>query len=141
MKNQNRIYKLLLGVALIAELCFFLPDIQAQEFNYKTTLGNYMNNEDTTAERTYQDSTGFYIINFVYNTSYCTIPATNPPGQPHYGATITVYEIVDGKKQRIGEPFGGTYTEKGCFEDAPDYLVKTAKEKSTRQKISITGSW
>lgn len=30
MKNQNKIFRLLLGVALIAELCFFLPDIQAQ---------------------------------------------------------------------------------------------------------------
>lgn len=134
MKKQFRFFRLLLGVALIAELCFFLPDIQAQQFNYTTILGNYMNNKDRTAERTYQDSTGFYIINFVYNTSYCTIPATNPPGQPHYGATITVYEIIDGKKQIIGEPFGGTYTEKGCFEDAPDYLIKIAKELKARGK-------
>lgn len=31
MKNQSRIYKLLLGVALIAELCFFLSDVKGQE--------------------------------------------------------------------------------------------------------------
>ncbi len=30
MKNQNRIYKLF-GVALIALLCFFLPDVKAQD--------------------------------------------------------------------------------------------------------------
>ena len=30
MKNQNRSYKLLLGAALIAELCFFLPDVNGQ---------------------------------------------------------------------------------------------------------------
>lgn len=30
MKNQNKFYKLLLGVALIAELCFFLPEVKAQ---------------------------------------------------------------------------------------------------------------
>lgn len=131
---KNKFTLQILAVVLIAWLCFFLPDIQAQEFNYETTLGYYMNNEDKTAERTYQDGTGFYIINFVYNTSYCTIPATNPPGQPHYGATITVYEIIDGKKQIIGESFGGTYTEKGCFEDAPDFLVKNAKKLRTQGK-------
>ena len=36
MKNQNRIYKLLLGAALIAELCFFLPDVKAQTDTSKT---------------------------------------------------------------------------------------------------------
>lgn len=30
MKNQNRFYKLLLGVALIAEIVCFAPDIEAQ---------------------------------------------------------------------------------------------------------------
>jgi len=30
MKNENRFYKLLLRVALIAGLCFFLPEVKAQ---------------------------------------------------------------------------------------------------------------
>ncbi|MFH1526326.1 MAG: hypothetical protein ABIG69_06695 [Bacteroidota bacterium] len=34
MKKQFRIFRLLLGVALIAELCFFLPDVKAQEITF-----------------------------------------------------------------------------------------------------------
>ena len=32
------------------------------------------------------------------------------------------------KKKIIGEAFSGTYTENGCFEDEPTYLIRTAKE-------------
>jgi hypothetical protein len=101
----------------------------------QTTL-EYRQSEDQTAERTYQDSTGFYIIHFEYNTASCSIPLTNPPGQPHYFATITVYKIVEGKKTQIGEPFSGQYTENGCFEDEPSYLINSAKQQS--KKVDIT---
>jgi hypothetical protein len=80
-----------------------------------------------TAEVNFQDSTGFYIIHFSYNNGWCTIPATNPPGCPHYDATITVYQIQDGKKELLGEPFGGTFTDGKCYEDEPGYLVRKAK--------------
>jgi len=42
MENKNRIYKLLLGVVLIAELVYFIPDIKAQEIltdRVDTSLG------------------------------------------------------------------------------------------------------
>jgi hypothetical protein len=80
------------------------------------------------ASRNYQDETGFYVIDFDFDNSYYLVPATNPPGQPHYQATITVYQIVDGKKIIIGESFDGQYTEKGCFEDDPKYLIDKARK-------------
>lgn len=84
-------------------------------------------NEISHASRNYQDDTGFYIIDFEYYTGSCMVPATNPPGKPHYAATITVYQIIDGKKVMIGKPFDGQYIPGGCFEDASDYLVEKAK--------------
>jgi hypothetical protein len=81
----------------------------------------------SSASRNYQDDTGFYVIDFVYNTRYATIPAIEG-AKPHYGASIKVYQIVDGKKTLIGKEFGGQYIPGGCFEDASEYLVKKAKE-------------
>jgi hypothetical protein len=80
-----------------------------------------------TAQRTYQEAGHFYVIDFDYSTDYATIPLTNPPGQPHYNAEITVYEIVDGNKKQLAI-FGGQYTANGCFEDDPKYLVDKAKQ-------------
>lgn len=77
------------------------------------------------AQRAYQNSGHFYIIDFDYNTEWATVPVTNPPGQPHYSAKITVSEIVDGEKKELAT-FGGQYTEKGCFEDDPASLVTQA---------------
>lgn len=88
--------------------------------------------EYVSAERTHQDSTGFYLIHFEYDSRFCTIPMTNPPGQPHYSAEITVYKIMDGKKQMIGEPFPGEYTPNGCFEDDPVYLIQEAKGQNRK---------
>lgn len=95
---------------------------------YSNTLEYHWENSMQTATRNYSDSTGFYVIHFAYNDGYARVPATNPPGAPHYDATITVSRVIDGKEVQIGKPFGGTYVEGGCFEDASDYLVKLAKE-------------
>ena len=53
---------------------------------------------------------------------------------PHYDATITVYKVVDGKKERVTEPFSGTWTAKGCFEDSPDTLVNMAIKLAKKEK-------
>lgn len=84
-------------------------------------------NEIAHDSRNYQDDTGFYVIEFEYYTGSCMVPATIPLGKPHYAATITVYQIIDGKKVMIGKPFDGQYIPGGCFEDASDYLVEKAK--------------
>lgn len=78
------------------------------------------------AERKVTYSNAFYIVTYEYNKSYASIPATMPQGQPHYAATITVSEVVDGVKARVCEPFSGSYTENGCFEDDPKMLVEKA---------------
>jgi hypothetical protein len=84
-------------------------------------------NGTKTAEVNFQDSAGFYVIQFSYNDEFCMIPATYPPGCPHYDATITVYQIKNGKRELLGEPFGGTFTGGKCYEDEPGYLVRRAK--------------
>lgn len=67
----------------------------------------------------------WYIVRYDYDDRYATVPATNPPGKPHYDATITVYRLV-GKREIVGWPFAGTYVEGGCFEDVPENWVKIA---------------
>jgi len=85
------------------------------------------------AEITYKDSTGFYVIKFAYNDSFCTVPLTNPLGCPHYSAMITVYEVTDGDTVVIGKPFSGTYTAGKCYEDEPAGLVDQAKKLRDEQ--------
>ena len=85
------------------------------------------NSNDEIAYKFYQDSMGFYLIKYEYNPEYCTIPLTLPAGYPHYPALITVYQVVDNDTIQIGQPFDGTYVEKGCFEDVPEDQVKEAK--------------
>jgi hypothetical protein len=78
-----------------------------------------------TAIRTLERADGFYVVEYRYG-GFATVPLTNPPGPPHYGAEITVFRVVDGKRQQIGQPFGGEYTVNGCFEDDPKVLVEYA---------------
>ena len=84
--------------------------------------------ENEIAYKFHQDSTGFYLIKYEYNPGYCTIPLTYPAGAPHYPALITVYQVVENDTIQIGQPFDGTYVEKGCFEDVPENQVKEAKK-------------
>jgi hypothetical protein len=80
------------------------------------------------AERTYENYGHFYVVHFSYTTRSYSVPATMS-GQPHYSATISVYEVLNGGKKLLSE-FEGKYTEKGCFEDDPKSLVKYAIEKA-----------
>ena len=74
-------------------------------------------------ERTWQDATGFYVIGFDVDMTSVSIPMTNPPGQSHYAARITVAQIVDGRKHVL-DTFYGQWTPGGCFEDDPATLVR-----------------
>ena len=82
------------------------------------------------AERKAEYSNKWYAICFEYDTSCAFVPATYPAGQYHYSAMITVWEIdkcnLRETRTKVCEPFGGQYTEKGCFEDDSIYLIKQA---------------
>ncbi|HOZ62000.1 MAG TPA: hypothetical protein PK914_07745 [Smithellaceae bacterium] len=89
-------------------------------------MGQYYPKYET-VYRNYSDSSngGFYV------------PFTNPPGQPHYSADITVYKIDKCDTVQIGYPFEGKYTPKGCFEDDPKYLISEAKKSVKPQELKI----
>ena len=71
----------------------------------------------------------FFVIEFRYNPAFCTIPATYPAGCPHYAARVSVFEVKDGKKVPVCEPFDGTYTGGKCYEDRPaDVVAQALKE-------------
>lgn len=76
----------------------------------------------TTATRYYAD----YCIEFTYFTVGTWVPATMPPGEPHYPAKIRVYKIYRGSKVLIGREFDGIYTHTECFENKPEDLIKKA---------------
>ena len=80
-----------------------------------------------TVSKYYSDATGDYQIFYDVDRSSCLVPATNPPGQPHHDAYITVYALLkNGKKYMVGAPMKGTYVPNGCFEDVPENWVKAA---------------
>jgi hypothetical protein len=131
--------KLLFIIAIIALPLMaigqeFVDTLQTVPLNafYSPEFG-YLNQKQ--AEITYKDSSGFYVIKFVYNDTYCMIPATYPAGCPHYSATITVYEVMDGDTVVIGKPFPGTYTGGKCYEDEPAGLIDQAKKQVENLKM------
>jgi hypothetical protein len=51
-----------------------------------------------------------------------------PEGVPHYDATITVFRVVDGKTERVCEPWRGVFTDGKCYEDnLADLVAKALK--------------
>lgn len=77
------------------------------------------------ATRNYQYGKRFFVIEFERNEDWCTVPAI-ANAQPHWGAKISVFEIINGKQILVCDPFDGEYTAKGCFEDDPKMLVEKA---------------
>lgn len=86
-----------------------------------------------------------YEIEFTYREDVCWIPATYPPGVPHYDAQVQVWEVKRGKidygtfelKELIAK-FGGTYTKGLCYEDEPIYLIKKALKIQREEKVEET---
>lgn len=116
--------KFIRQAAIAAILLLVAVFSKAQSFN---------DNCQETAYKTHKDSTGTYQIKYEYNSCWFSQPATYPPGEPHYSATITVYKVDSTKKDTtitilVGKPFGGTYVKQGCFEDVPEYNVNQAKK-------------
>jgi hypothetical protein len=93
-----------------------------------------------TATRTWEDHENerFYIIEYlVPSREFALVPATMD-GQPHYPARIRVFEILRGQKRLVGKEFGGEYVDKGCFEDAPDAMVRAAIKLATPIDTDLT---
>ena len=83
-----------------------------------------------THTRTYTTDGHVYVVEYdVEDTGSYAVPLTLPVGQPHYNATITVSEVVEGRQQLVTAPFAGQWTPRGCFEDDPESLVKEALER------------
>lgn len=72
-----------------------------------------------------------YTVEYIYKESGYKIPLTVNP-QHHYHAKISVYRNRGKSKRLIGQPFHGYYTEKGCFEDNPETLIRYALKEGKR---------
>ena len=84
--------------------------------------------EQKTVTKNYQDTDGFFVVQFDYDDAWFSRPATMPEGVPHYDATITVFRVVDGKTERVCEPWRGVFTDGKCYEDnLADLVAKALK--------------
>ena len=90
-----------------------------------------------TTTKNYQDTNGFFVVQFKYDNSWCTRPATNPPGVPHYEAMITVLRVIDGTTKRVCEPWKGVFTDGKCYEDNLTNIVAKAL-KSANASMSLS---
>lgn len=70
----------------------------------------------------------FYLVDFTFDSSWSTVPLTNPPGVPHYLATAVAFEIIGGLRKQIGGSFPATFTDGKCFEDNLPDLVERQLE-------------
>jgi hypothetical protein len=95
--------------------------------------------EQKTATKNYQDTNGFYVVQFDYDDSLFSRPATMPEGSPHYDAKITVFRVVNGKTDRVCEPWRGQFTDGKCYEDNLADLVAHAL-KTANAKVSGAGT-
>lgn len=86
--------------------------------------------QDQLATVNHEQGGRFFVIEFRYNPVFCTIPATYPAGCPHYAARVSVFEVKDGEKVPVCEPFDGTYTGGRCYEDKPADIVAWALKET-----------
>lgn len=85
----------------------------------------------TAIERTFVEGNNTFVVRYEYDPRFCTIPATIPPGQPHYSARISV--TLNGNP--FGNPFNGEVTPNGCFEDVPSDMVDKARHAPAPKPI------
>ena len=127
---QHRIFVVLCGLFFLISSAHAIDRLTLNTANTSVTLSvsPFMASQREYHERTWQDATGFYVIGFDIDMTSALIPMTNPPGQPHYAARITVALIVDGQKHVL-DILRGQWTPEGCFEDDPATLVRIALEQ------------
>ena len=84
-------------------------------------------NKKETVQRTAEYNGQMYLVEYDYYPGRSgMVPATNPPGRMHYGATVRVYRVVGDDRTRIGIEMDGWYIEGGCFEDKPSIYIERA---------------
>ena len=85
--------------------------------------------ETSTAERRAYVDGSWYVVKYEYTTNgWALVPATNPPGEPHYDAVVTVYRLTKNGEEQVGKPMPGTYVPGGCFEDSPEAYIRAVTE-------------
>lgn len=94
--------------------------------------------EQKTVTKNYQDTDGFFVVQFDYDDAWFSRPATMPEGVPHYDATITVFRVVDGKTERVCEPWRGVFTDGKCYEDnLADLVAKALKTANVKDELHL----
>jgi hypothetical protein len=86
--------------------------------------------------RTFEADGHFYVIEYFVGSNADVRGPSTLRAQPHYAATIQVFEVLNGRRMLIAKPFGGIWTPDGCFEDEPQALVKQAYELAKGQEDS-----
>ncbi len=83
-------------------------------------------------ERTYEDSTGTYVVRFTYGMFDPYEPLGEEEGEIRYSALIEVFEIKNCSQVIIGHGFMGTYDPEGCIYDEAEYLISEARKIALR---------
>lgn len=83
-------------------------------------------------ERTYEDSTGTYVIRFTYGMFDPYEPLDEDDTGIRYSALVEVFEIKDCGQVIIGHGFMGTYAPEGCIYDEAEYLISEARKIELR---------
>jgi hypothetical protein len=101
--------------------------------SWQYTNGWWLGQEPQHAEKQVAVGGTNYTVKYEYG-GFCSVPATYPPGAPHYGAVVSVWR---GGRQ-VGTNILGTYVPGGCFEDVPsEWVAKAlAAEASKPQQAS-----
>lgn len=83
-------------------------------------------------ERTYNDSTGSYVIRFTYGMFAPWTPVGGDEDDIRYSAFIEVFKLEDCVQILVGHGFRGTYSPDGCIYDEGSYLVSEARKIELR---------
>lgn len=102
------------------------PDVRHNERN------DVLYEHPSVAERTYNDSTGSYVIKFTYGMFSPYEAVGEEDGELRYSAFIEVFKVDNYEKHLIGRGFMGTYAPKGCIYDEADYLISEARKIEMR---------
>ena len=95
-------------------------------------------NAQNIVTREHTDQTGHYLIKYEYDGhGLCYVPATYPPGESHYPATISVFEICYADTVLLSN-FEGTFSVGGCCMAAPGSIVQTAKQYRLKKQKQDT---
>ena len=117
---------------IILSLLFACGSARGQEI--KQSVQSYVSHEVDTAYRTvvYAETGDLYHLVYIVNKDYYWVPSTQPPGDPHYKADIIVI-LADPNwhsnkyvGDTIGKILSGTYVQRGCFCDDPQWWIRKA---------------